>query len=449
MLEIETCPRCHSNLSPRLSPGSVICGRCGWPNEPKIDLQTGIGLRQIRNNFIKGIACEFLPLIILGLLNASVYETLPTILAFFVSLLVLGLFLYGYIFCWITAYDYAEYKGYPRYVGWLGFLNIFGLSFLFLLDNKKLITVTAETKNIFDTFSVTAILISYVAIPLVFLPFITFLMVYVGNVEIADILENLSENEDFLEILSFPIYIGIIWYNLREFKKSKINFHRVFGSLKKVDFILPISLAIIEYFFAWGMNSLTLYSLSFVAPDYVENQINQEHVTTYVGWIFYAFSGLIFAPIMEEFLFRGILFQKQAIKKNIFKGIFFSALVFAIVHFRYDIIPLFTGGVILALLYLNTKRLIIPIIYHFFFNFMIFMGLLYFSFFSNSEYSIHTTIAEYQQQFVDNAGSRILFIVFSAPFLGYFIYKNFPRSLDINNLPYFANRADRIALLKP
>jgi ribosomal protein S27AE len=33
--ESEDCPKCGSKLPPRFSTGRVVCGKCGWTNQPK------------------------------------------------------------------------------------------------------------------------------------------------------------------------------------------------------------------------------------------------------------------------------------------------------------------------------------------------------------------------------------------------------------------------------
>ncbi len=152
-----------------------------------------------------------------------------------------------------------------------------------------------------------------------------------------------------------------------------------------------------------------------------------------------AISVLIFAPIMEELFYRGIIFQKLAIQKSTAKALVVSALIFTIVHFRYDVISLFAIGVTLAILYLKTKQIIVPIICHFLYNLMVTINMIYWQFFSNSDRLTNITISEFQQDFIDSLELKILFVVLSAPYLCYFIYKNFPHDSNIEKLPYVAN----------
>jgi membrane protease YdiL (CAAX protease family) len=127
---------------------------------------------------------------------------------------------------------------------------------------------------------------------------------------------------------------------------------------------------------------------------------------------------------------------------NVIKGLMISAIAFALMHFRYDVITLFVTGVIYALLYLKTKQLAVPILCHFSYNLIVGVTNIYDQYFSGVDPSGRTTVAEYQQQFLDKWELNILFIALSAPYLIYFIYKNFPHNYDIQRLPYFANQRE-------
>lgn len=293
----------------------------------------------------------------------------------------------------------------------------------------------------FKNINLLAIYIAWNAIFGFLLPFMLFAIAIGNNVSIGKAWDYLY-SEDVAYVLGVIINIVFLWYLYKIFKISRIDFKRLLGSLKKVDLKLPFLIAVVEYFFNWGFNSITLYYLSFIIPTYVENRINKEHVITYPGFLAFAISAVLIAPILEEILLRGILFQKLAINKNLKSGIFISAIVFAIIHFRYDVIPLFISGIIYVLLYLKTKQLIIPILSHFFYNLIVTIRLFHHQFLSNYDHSIFITVADYQEQFINNLSSRILFIAFSAPYLIYFIYRNYPRNYNLKKLPHFANKTN-------
>jgi uncharacterized protein len=405
-------------------------------------IESETSIKHIRKLFIKGIACQFVPVLLIGLSEPFLVK-LPAAVKGSLSLFILISFVWGYFICWNLAEKYARYKGYSKYFGLLGMLNILGLAILFFLNNKN--NHMIADNNPLENFSISAIFISYIAIEILFTPIIILAMIFFGNIEFKEI-GGYLENENFLAILSIPLQTILAWYFWQEINRAKINFQYLIGSLKKINFVLPIGLAIANYFFASGTSSAILYGLSFIVPKYVTDQINQTYATTAWGYIFFAIAALIFAPIIEELFFRGIIFQKLAIKQNTVKALIISASLFTIVHFRSDVISLFSIGVTLALLYLKTKQIIVPIICHFVYNSIVSIQLLHWQFLSNVDHSTPQTITNFQKEFIDSLELNILFLVLSAPCLGYFIYKNFPRNYDIERLPYFANqRQDKLS----
>ncbi|MGL5942550.1 MAG: lysostaphin resistance A-like protein [Waterburya sp.] len=396
-----------------------------------------ISIKEIRKKFIQVIILEFSPILIFSWLEKWL-ESLPEAISFLNVLFAFMVLLYGYGLCCELADDYAQYKGYKNHFYIYSILNIFGLSILFLLKNRNLSNDLEIDRKPLLNFSISSIFISLFAISIAFTPLVILVAICLAGVKGFE--EYISKNENFSAIFNTLISIIWAWYIIREFKRANINYKFIFGSFKRIDFKLPIGLTIAEYLFAGGMNSIILYGLSFIVPKYVEYELNQKHATSPVGWIGFAIGALLFAPLIEELLFRGIIFQKLAIQKSIIKGLLISAIAFAIIHFRYDVIPLFITGVIYTILYLKTKQLATSILCHFFYNFIVTVRNIYHQFYSGIEPDLKITVAEYQQQFLDNWKLDILFIALSTPYLCYFIYKNFPRNYDIKQLPYFTNQ---------
>ena len=391
-------------------------------------------LKQIRTLTIRGMVIGYLPVSIIGLIEPPL-ETLPDAIEALIVLLVFSSLIYGCIVLGRAANKYAAYKGYknPFYI--YSILNIFGLCFLFLLKNKN--QHTDPNKDPIENFSLSAILISWFAIPLLFTIPLMLIALYIAGIEGFE--EYYSGDNNLSQISNILIEITFIWYIFREFKRTNLNYKAILGSFQKIDFKLPIGLAIIEFLFARGFNSITLYGLSFVFPGYVEEQINKVYATSFIGWICVAIGALLFAPVMEEIIYRGIVFQKLTITQNFRKALLTSAIFFTIIHFRYDLIFLFIAGVVLVLLYLKTKQLIVPIISHFFYNLIVIVINLHDWLSSRTDPS-QMTIAEYQQKFSDNFEIYVLLIAVSAPYLCYFIYKNYPRNYNVQQLPYFVNQ---------
>lgn len=397
-----------------------------------------INFNKIRNKAIISISFQYLPLFIFGLLeplleNATDLENIIFLFAVFAFLA----FCIGYGICTNIIDKYATYKGYENPLFIYSILNIFGLAILFLLPNKNK-TSDQENKDPLDRFSITAIFVSYLAITLLIISGLFIGAGFIIGFEgLADLYKN---NKDFATFSELVTAIALAWYFFKQLTIANIDRKRILGSLKNINFKLPIGLAVIKYLFAWGINPITLYGLSFILPQYVEAQLNYKYATTPISWIFLAISALIYAPVIEELFFRGIIFQKLAIKKGMIYGLSISAILFTVIHFRYDVISLFLSGIIAALIYFKTKQLTTPIIYHFTYNLIVVIRRLFYQLFSTTDPSVKTTIIEYQQNFRNNWELHILLVAISTPYLIYFIYKNFPRNFTTTKLPYFINQ---------
>ena len=78
---------------------------------------------------------------------------------------------------------------------------------------------------------------------------------------------------------------------------------------------------------------------------------------------------LIEAPVLEELLFRGVLFGGLTKIMPIWPAIFLSGLVFAVIHINAaTLIPLWFLGAAFAWLYVRTGTLLAPMAVHFTFN---------------------------------------------------------------------------------
>lgn len=77
----------------------------------------------------------------------------------------------------------------------------------------------------------------------------------------------------------------------------------------------------------------------------------------------------IFAPILEELIFRRVIFGSLVQTTNFFIAGLVSAIVFALIHFDFTHILLYAvSGFIFAFLYYKTKRILTSIIAHMLLN---------------------------------------------------------------------------------
>ncbi|WP_085520884.1 CPBP family intramembrane glutamic endopeptidase [Tuberibacillus sp. Marseille-P3662] len=72
----------------------------------------------------------------------------------------------------------------------------------------------------------------------------------------------------------------------------------------------------------------------------------------------------LLGPIVEEIVFRKVIFGSFYKRFNFWLSALFSALIFAVFHFDAHIIVYGSIGFVFAYLYAKTKRIIVPIISH-------------------------------------------------------------------------------------
>ncbi|HDX9580008.1 TPA: CPBP family intramembrane metalloprotease [Bacillus pseudomycoides] len=73
----------------------------------------------------------------------------------------------------------------------------------------------------------------------------------------------------------------------------------------------------------------------------------------------------IFAPILEEIIFRKIIFGTLYKRYNFFIAAIISSLIFALIHFDpTHLLVYISMGLVFSFLYVQTKRIIVPIMAH-------------------------------------------------------------------------------------
>jgi len=70
------------------------------------------------------------------------------------------------------------------------------------------------------------------------------------------------------------------------------------------------------------------------------------------------------APVVEELVFRGFLFTRWGRRFGVRRGLVFSALLFALLHFALQPLGALGLGFVAGLLYLRTRSLLVPFVAH-------------------------------------------------------------------------------------
>ncbi|MBQ9161598.1 MAG: CPBP family intramembrane metalloprotease [Methanobrevibacter sp.] len=169
--------------------------------------------------------------------------------------------------------------------------------------------------------------------------------------------------------LFFIIYVGLILlffaWALKGTRGLNSDFQDV---LKKENFREIIYVFAINIIFAClflYLISLLDMILGFGDPTWVSIwDIDSVSVDSSL-LLFDAIASIIFAPVVEELIFRGILFNRLKIRIGIIPAMILSSFLFGIGHDFGGITSAFLFGMCMCILYLKTDNILIPISVHF------------------------------------------------------------------------------------
>jgi membrane protease YdiL (CAAX protease family) len=172
-------------------------------------------------------------------------------------------------------------------------------------------------------------------------------------------------------ILIYVVYALLAAAAVRSCRQAGIRIGEVIGpppelrDLGTVLILVPL-LILVALLSVW----LTVYLLSWIAPALVVSLMARQRDSLIArglvpggGAFLLVFGIVVVAPAVEEFVFRGLLLRRWMARHGLWRGVLWSALVFAILHPQ-DLIGTFVIGVVFALLYLATRSLLAPILAH-------------------------------------------------------------------------------------
>ncbi|NHC43594.1 CPBP family intramembrane metalloprotease [Bacillus sp. MM2020_1] len=149
-------------------------------------------------------------------------------------------------------------------------------------------------------------------------------------------------------------------------------------------------------------------------------------------------SMIIIAPIIEELIFRGYLFNKWSETMGIKKSILLSSVLFALLHLNSNFIGLFICGLFYCIIYLKTKNLLVPILCHMLNNILSSIGV--FASLKSNETRSELSISDFSNYIIELQGNLYYFIILFLIFLIFILFILFKITPRKNfESPYYQN----------
>lgn len=261
-------------------------------------------------------------------------------------------------------------------------------------------------------------------------------LIFVALELVLGVIESLlnlnSEDPIATDIFYCLTMVLLCLWALRKLSQLSINSRYLIGQLPNgYRWLKLFGLVAALLLFSGGILLLTFYLLSLLSTSLAESLLefpdaNNPSTSSFpiISYLLYTISSVVVAPVTEEFLFRGILLHRWAAKWGASRAILVSFIIFGFLHI--DFLGALVFGIVMALLYIKTRTLIVPMVAHAMNNTIV----IAIDLFPTDNTSEITNFSEFWQW-------GLILVVISLPFVIYFIYKNWYSQRV--SLPYFAN----------
>lgn len=226
-------------------------------------------------------------------------------------------------------------------------------------------------------------------------------------------------NKNLLVIISEILLITYIIYRLSHnnfrLKEAIIDFKN--KPQYKDGLIIFILHGILALTAALGL----AYAVYKINPELTKKMLNEKIIEsngTIYDSIYEFILGVILAPIMEELIFRGIMFNRLKMRWGAGVAIIISSIIFGLLHMDLAIIGAVLFGIMMCILYMKTRNILTTMAIHFINN-LVFISI-----------SMGTTESPSQEDITEILSlgkvALILFAISSVISI-YYIVKNWPK----------------------
>lgn len=168
---------------------------------------------------------------------------------------------------------------------------------------------------------------------------------------------------DFADIFEFLEVVLLVFF-IYKFKNCRMDFKKQLkGIFSQISFKNILIIVVLNILFSYGMIYVSQLVLYFI-PD-LYSVFTFSLATQSIGFVDSLLSVVILAPIVEELVFRGIIFNKINEYFSLTAAVLVSSFLFGISHEFGGMFSAFIFGVCMVILYLKTSNILVPIFAHF------------------------------------------------------------------------------------
>ena len=168
--------------------------------------------------------------------------------------------------------------------------------------------------------------------------------------------------------LTYIIFVGLILlffvWALKGTTGLDADLGEVFERNQFREIIYVFAINIIFAFLFTYLISLLDMLLGFGDPTWVSMWDIDSVTVDSTTFLLDSIIAIIFAPVLEELLFRGVLFNRLKIRTGLIPAMLISSFIFGIGHDFGGMTSAFLFGICMCILYLKTDNILVPMTVH-------------------------------------------------------------------------------------
>ena len=174
----------------------------------------------------------------------------------------------------------------------------------------------------------------------------------------------IDENDDLFMIVLLIAILLFFVYCLRNTEGISSGIAQIFERKNRNEILYVFAINIIfAFLFVFFIAIIDMY-FGMTDPSWVTGfDIDSVNLAP-DAFLLSAIASIIFAPLLEEMVFRGVLFNRLKIRVGIVPAMLLSSFLFAIGHDFGGITSAFLFGMCMCILYLKTDNIFIPMAVH-------------------------------------------------------------------------------------
>ena len=199
---------------------------------------------------------------------------------------------------------------------------------------------------------------------------LVYLLMNFGIIFVIEIIDDsfLDKNTNVVQLIIDCLFILYLFF------KFGVNFRKlnklIHDFIEKINIKEILNVVFTQILISLGTTLLILAIVCFIDLD-MANSLNSSGDDIFTNNVSVFILTVITAPILEELLFRVVIFKRLSRIFDVYIGMIFSSILFGILHVELAVVGAIIFGIANCILYLKYRNILIPMTVHFLNNLIV------------------------------------------------------------------------------